>query len=478
MTEFNRPKSLLLFINPVGGKRRAPIIYKKICQPLLSIASIKVHTIFTQKANHAYQLLRDESVDLTYYQALGCVGGDGMYSELLNGMLKRNRNNHSPINELNEDEKSNAKNVRKANCRRNSSKNNSSLSQQKKAKQSDSESGSNDDELKRSESSCPTATTKINKKQEEEEENAITNQQRDAIKRELNQIVTNSNNKNDERRSKLGVRYSLPNDRTSTNYYLDENELNQLKYGKRYSLPVSPFRPKSIDLGSGQRNLPLLIVPGGSTDAVAYASNGINDPQTVMVNFVLGKQINVDVAAVHSVDEDNRLLKYCSSFLGYGYFGDILRDSEENLRWMGPKRYDWAGLKKFFLHKVYKGELLLKVSLLDGDPKDNSLCLSNCQLCAKSYIRNLFNLTESTNNYRNNRIPDTIKAKIINRTIDKDDEINNNDNNSMNVVENYEDEENQNDNLIIKNINNSKNTINLSRKLDFYKILIKNLLSF
>lgn len=84
-----------------------------------------------------------------------------------------------------------------------------------------------------------------------------------------------------------------------------------------------------------------------------------------MCNFVLGKQINVDVAAVHTADEENRLLKFCSSFLGYGYFADILRDSE-NLRWVGPKRYDWAGLKKFFLHKVYKGELLLKVSLLDG----------------------------------------------------------------------------------------------------------------
>jgi ceramide kinase len=84
----------------------------------------------------------------------------------------------------------------------------------------------------------------------------------------------------------------------------------------------------------------------------------------------------VDVAAVHSVADNDRLLKYCCSFLGYGYFGDILRDSEENLRWMGPKRYDWAGLKKFLLHRVYKGELRLKVSRDGGDPLDNSVCLN------------------------------------------------------------------------------------------------------
>lgn len=364
-TEFNRPKSLLLFINPVGGKKRAPIIYKKICRPLLSIASVKVHAIFTQKANHAYQLLRSENVDLSQYQALGCVGGDGMYSELLNGMLKRSRNiSHSsspePINMDSNDETS----MNKGTSRRNSS---SSIAKgngkQKKSKQSESE--YSNDEQKNEEQS--------NKTNPSYNQNTKKVLKRNAIQ-QLIQLTSNNPYKVDQRRSKLGARYSLPNDKSAN--LIDNNDLNRLRYAKRYSLPVNSFRTKSIDLGNTNRNLPLLIVPGGSTDAVAYSTNGINDPQTVMCNFLLGKQINVDVAAVHTVDEDNRLLKYCSSFLGYGYFGDILRDSEQNLRWMGPKRYDWAGLKKFFLHKVYKGELLLKVSLLDGDPKDNNHCLS------------------------------------------------------------------------------------------------------
>lgn len=292
-----------------------------------------------------------------------------MYSELLNGMLKRNRSaSHSPSPVGNESSDGNSNDESGSSKASSSRRNSSSASRNRsKGKQSESEYNSNDDETKNERSSSGQSNRTSQSSGSSKKE--ITSQ-RNAIQQLIQ--LTGGNQKGQHRRSKLGVRYSLPNDRTN-----DDDELQRLRNGKRYSLPVSPFsRPKSFDLGADQRNLPLLIVPGGSTDAVAYATNGINDPQTVMINFVLNKQINVDVAAVHTVDEDNRLLKYCSSFLGYGYFGDILRDSEENLRWMGPKRYDWAGLKKFFLHKVYKGELLLKVALLEGDPRDNNLCLS------------------------------------------------------------------------------------------------------
>lgn len=86
----------------------------------------------------------------------------------------------------------------------------------------------------------------------------------------------------------------------------------------------------------------------------------------------------------------------------------------------------------------------------------------SCQLCAKSYIRNLFNQTElpSSGLRKNNGVPESGVKSKANRTmsVDKpDDDINNN----MNVVEN--DEEDDDDDLIIKNINN-KDTINLNRK--------------
>ena len=47
----------------------------------------------------------------------------------------------------------------------------------------------------------------------------------------------------------------------------------------------------------------------------------------------------MDMATVHQGEE---FIKYNVSLNGYGYYGDCLVDSERN-RWMGPKRYDWAG---------------------------------------------------------------------------------------------------------------------------------------
>jgi ceramide kinase len=55
-------------------------------------------------------------------------------------------------------------------------------------------------------------------------------------------------------------------------------------------------------------------------------------------NFA-GDKISMDVATVH---HGNQFLKYNVSMLGYGFYGDILADSEHH-RWMGPKRYDWSG---------------------------------------------------------------------------------------------------------------------------------------
>ena len=49
--------------------------------------------------------------------------------------------------------------------------------------------------------------------------------------------------------------------------------------------------------------------------------------------------MNIDVMTVH---DENKLLNYCTTFLGYGYFGNIAFDSS-NLRWMGPFRYTWCG---------------------------------------------------------------------------------------------------------------------------------------
>lgn len=47
----------------------------------------------------------------------------------------------------------------------------------------------------------------------------------------------------------------------------------------------------------------------------------------------------MDVCSVH---HNNTFLRYSVSLLGYGFYGDVLTDSERK-RWMGPARYDLSG---------------------------------------------------------------------------------------------------------------------------------------
>lgn len=53
----HRPKSLLMFVNPFGGRRQGLKIYKEIVKPLLEIAGVAVDLTITQRANHARDFL-------------------------------------------------------------------------------------------------------------------------------------------------------------------------------------------------------------------------------------------------------------------------------------------------------------------------------------------------------------------------------------------------------------------------------------
>lgn len=53
---------------------------------------------------------------------------------------------------------------------------------------------------------------------------------------------------------------------------------------------------------------------------------------------------------VCSVKRKNEILRYSVVMAAYGFFGDVMQDSEK-LRWMGPKRYDFSGFKKFMTNR-------------------------------------------------------------------------------------------------------------------------------
>ena len=46
--------------------------------------------------------------------------------------------------------------------------------------------------------------------------------------------------------------------------------------------------------------------------------------------------------------------RFFMAMISYGYFGDLMVHSEQ-LRWLGPRRYDVSGVHTFLGNKAYKG---------------------------------------------------------------------------------------------------------------------------
>ena len=81
-----RPKRLLVFINPVGGKGSAKRKYDKYVRPVFDCAGIEVHVVMTTHQNHAREHVQTEDVGSKYCGVVG-VGGEGIISEIVNGLL-------------------------------------------------------------------------------------------------------------------------------------------------------------------------------------------------------------------------------------------------------------------------------------------------------------------------------------------------------------------------------------------------------
>ncbi|KAL5812591.1 hypothetical protein ACOSQ3_027541 [Xanthoceras sorbifolium] len=147
------------------------------------------------------------------------------------------------------------------------------------------------------------------------------------------------------------------------------------------------------------------IIPAGSTDAIVLCTTGARDPITSALHIVLGKRLCLDIAQVvrwraTATSKVEPCVRYAASFAGYGFYGDVISDSEK-YRWMGPKRYDYCGTKVFLKHRSYeaeiayleaesentnslpdRGRLLNRVRALWGPNKSERLiCRTNCIIC-------------------------------------------------------------------------------------------------
>ncbi|NXK02772.1 CERK1 kinase, partial [Herpetotheres cachinnans] len=130
-----------------------------------------------------------------------------------------------------------------------------------------------------------------------------------------------------------------------------------------------------------QCNIRIGIIPAGSTDCICYSTVGISDPVTSALHIIVGDCQPLDVSSVH---HNNTFLKYSVSLLGYGFYGDTLKDSEKK-RWMGPMRYDFSGLKTFLSHHYYEGTISFQPAKHTlGSPRDKDSCRTGCYICKKS----------------------------------------------------------------------------------------------
>ncbi|KAI4332808.1 hypothetical protein L6164_017687 [Bauhinia variegata] len=151
------------------------------------------------------------------------------------------------------------------------------------------------------------------------------------------------------------------------------------------------------------------IIPAGSTDAIVICTTGSRDPITSALHIVLGKRVHLDVAQVVRWKTTPRskvetCVRYAASFAGYGFYGDVITESEK-YRWMGPRRYDYAGTMVFLRHRSYEAEVAyleiesdennsnlkrnhqgsLIRSLRSPYRSERSVCRVDCKICnAKS----------------------------------------------------------------------------------------------
>ncbi|KAF5475600.1 hypothetical protein F2P56_007392 [Juglans regia] len=82
-----RPKHLFVLLNPFGGKKSASKIFVDHVKTLFEDADIQITLQETQYRLHAKEVAN--SLDLSKYDGIVCVSGDGILVEVVNGLLGR-----------------------------------------------------------------------------------------------------------------------------------------------------------------------------------------------------------------------------------------------------------------------------------------------------------------------------------------------------------------------------------------------------
>jgi len=147
---------------------------------------------------------------------------------------------------------------------------------------------------------------------------------------------------------------------------------------------------KSIDVSSDKLvsgfnyvkpDLRLGIIPAGSTNALVYSMQGNEDAETSALHIAVGDSHPLDICSIHN--HQGKLLKFSFAMTSYGFYGNVLKESEQ-MRKLGPARYDVAGLKSFLQlhsHAACISYLPATNIINENISEDKTVCRYPCQMC-------------------------------------------------------------------------------------------------
>lgn len=80
-------RSILVIINPFGGKGKAKKLFNSKAKPLLSASRCFLDIKYTKYPEHAIDIARE--LDINKYDTIACASGDGIPFEVINGLYRR-----------------------------------------------------------------------------------------------------------------------------------------------------------------------------------------------------------------------------------------------------------------------------------------------------------------------------------------------------------------------------------------------------
>ena len=84
-----------IIANPNSGVKKTTSILKKMVKPRFNASKINFDTQITEYPGHATKIVTQ--IDLSEYDAIIVLGGDGTVHEVVNGILKNKSNNIPPF---------------------------------------------------------------------------------------------------------------------------------------------------------------------------------------------------------------------------------------------------------------------------------------------------------------------------------------------------------------------------------------------